>query len=178
MSDPFDTLGVEARFDLDDKALEERHRALSKALHPDRYVGRPAAERRMALDKAIAVNAAWRALRDPVKRAETLLERLGVATGELVEPKPSPALLMEMMDVREELSEAHHQKDLDRIGGVADRMRTKEADVLLRLRRGFDEVAAANESSAASALVPLVGELRYVKRFFEELEAIEERLME
>lgn len=175
MSDPFDTLGVEARFDLDDKALEKRHRDLSKALHPDRYVGRPAAERRLALDKAIAVNAAWRALRDPVKRAETLLARLGVATGELVEPKPSPALLMEMMEVREELSEAHREGDRDRIGGVADRMREREANVLLRLREGF---AAAGESAAASALVPLVGELRYVKRFFEELDAIEERLME
>jgi molecular chaperone HscB len=175
MSDPFETLGVEARFDLDDAALEQRHRTLSKTLHPDRYAGRPAAERRMALDKAIDVNAAWRALRDPVKRAETLLARLGVETGELAEPKAPPALLMEMMEVREELSEAHQNEDLDRIGKVADRMRSKERDVLARLRAGFAE---ANDAESAKQLVPLVGELRYVRRFFEELDAIEEQLME
>ena len=58
--DPFETLGVEPRFDLDLTALEKRHRELSGALHPDRYTGRPASERRMALDRAIKVNEAWR----------------------------------------------------------------------------------------------------------------------
>jgi molecular chaperone HscB len=175
MSDAFETLGVEAQFELDGKLLEERHRMLSKTLHPDRYVGRPAAERRMALDRAIAVNVASRELRDPVKRAEILLARLGVQTGELAEPKASPMLLMEMMEVREELSEAHRAKDLDRIGGVADRMRGKERAVLDRLREGFAKV---DDTSSARELVPIIGELRYVKRFFEELEAIEEQLME
>jgi molecular chaperone HscB len=175
MGDAFETLGVDAQFDLDGKLLEERHRTLSKTLHPDRYAGRPAAERRMALDKAIAVNAASRELRDPVKRAELLLARLGVKTGELAEPKASPMLLMEMMEVREELSEAHQSKDLDRIAGVADRMRGKERAVLDRLREGF---ASAADTSSAQELVPVVGELRYVRRFFEELDAIEEQLME
>lgn len=174
MSDPFETLGVEPRFDIDDKALAERHRTLSKTLHPDRYSGKPAAERRMALDKAISVNAAWRALRDPVKRAESLLARLGVKTGELEEPKASPMLLMEMMEVGEELSSAHQAKDLDRIGEVADRMRGKERDVIGRLREGFSKA----DEATAKELVPIVGELRYVRRFFEELDAIEEQLMD
>ncbi len=188
MSDPFDTLGVEPRFDLDQQALEERHRALSKALHPDRFAGRPATERRMSLDKAIAVNAAWRALRDPVKRAEALLARLGVVTGELAEPKANPALLMEMMEVREELQDAHRARDLEHIGRIAERMRAREAEVMRRLDRGFDVAMAAhgeaNEGEANGAngettgLSTLLGELRYVRRFFEELEAIEEQLME
>ncbi len=175
MSDAFETLGVEAQFDLDDELLEQRHRALSKTLHPDRYAGRPAAERRMALDRAIAVNAAWRELRDPVQRAQTLLARRGVETGELAEPKASPMLLMEMMEVREELSDAHRAGDLDRVGEVADRMRAKERAVLERMR---EEFAKASDRDAAQELVKLVGELRYVKRFFEELDAIEEQLME
>ena len=173
MSDPFDTLGVEARFDLDTNELAERHRALSKALHPDRYTGKPAAERRMALDKAIAVNAAWRALRDPVKRAELLLARRGSTTGELAEPKPSPDLLLEMMEVREQLAEAHSARDLDGMGKVTERMRNKERDVLSRLSDGF-----ATDTVAPDDLVRTVGELRYIKRFFEELEAIEDQMME
>src|SRR5262245_5679063 len=122
-ADPFDTLGVEPRFDLDLAALEDRHRALSGALHPDRYAGRPAAERRMALDRAIEVNAAWRALRDPVTRAEALFQRAGVEVGELAEPKPTPDLLVEMMEVREELAEA--KGDAARLAKLGDRMRTR-----------------------------------------------------
>jgi molecular chaperone HscB len=172
MSDPFTTLGVEPRFDLDDKALAERHRALSGALHPDRYTGRPAAERRMALDKAIAVNAAWRRLRDPLQRAESLLALRGVAIGETVEPKPSQALLMEMLEVREELAEASQKKDLARIAKLSTAMQAKERQMLARLSEGF------TRGDDLAALVPILGELRYVRRFFDEVSAIEERLLE
>lgn len=175
MSDPFDTLGIEARFDLDRDALEERHRALSGTLHPDRYAGRPAAERRMALDRAIDVNSAFRTLRDPVKRAEALLRRHGISVGETDGPAAPPALLMEMMDVREELAEAQQMRDLDRLGALADRMRSRERDVLAHIEQGF--TAGQRGDGDLAALLPTLGELRYLKRFFEELDAIEEQLV-
>src|SRR5262245_41178207 len=87
MIDPFETLGVEPRYNLDLRALEQRHRDLSKALHPDRYASAPAAERRLSLSRAIDVNEAFRALRDPVRRAEALVRRAGVPVGETAEPK-------------------------------------------------------------------------------------------
>ena len=174
MADPFDTLGVEPRFDLDLKHLETRHRTLSGALHPDRYSGKSASERRLALNRAIEVNSAWRTLRDPVERAESLLKRAGVAVGETAEPKPSPMLLMEMMEVREELSAAHGSKDLDRVGALADQMRDKQDQVIAKLKTGFRQ---ASDPATLSQLLPVLGELRYLRRFFEELDAIEEDLM-
>ena len=170
MTDPFETLGIEARFDLDLNALAERHRALSGALHPDRYASGSAGERRLALEKAVAVNEAWRTLRDPVKRAETLLRRSGVEVGETAEPRPSPELLMEMMEIREELAEAQQKRDLDRIHKLAERMRARERLVLERLQTGFAR-------GADEGLVPVLGELRYIRRFFEQLDAIEEELL-
>ncbi|HZO12347.1 MAG TPA: Fe-S protein assembly co-chaperone HscB [Polyangiaceae bacterium] len=170
MTDPFETLGIEASFDLDLDSLAERHRALSGALHPDRYASRTAGERRLALEKAVAVNEAWRTLRDPVKRAETLLRRSGVEVGETGEPKPSPELLMEMMEIREELAEAQAKRDLDRIHKLADRMRAREARVIEKLKVGFAR-------GDKDPLVPVLGELRYIRRFFEQLDAIEEELL-
>ena len=126
----------------------------------------------MALDRAIEVNAAWRKLRDPVQRAEALLQRAGVSVGEEAEPKPSPSLLMEMMEVRESLAEARGQRDLDAIGRLSDGMRDKERAALNKLSDGFAG------SGDVSALVPIVGELRYFRRFFEEVEAIEEQLLD
>ena len=139
MPDPFDIFGVEPRFDLAIDELAKRHRTLSGTLHPDRYVGRPAAERRMALDRAIDVNAAWRTLRDSVRRAEALLERYGVAVGEAAKSQASPALLMEMMEVREALAEARSAADLDKISELADDMRARERDTTARLAQGFRE---------------------------------------
>jgi len=173
---PFETLGVEPRFDLDPQALAKRHRDLSGALHPDRYAGRPAAERRMALDRAITVNEAFRLLRDPVKRAEALLAAHDVTAGETAEPKASPDLLMEMMEIREQLAEAKASKDLDAVGKLGDRMRAREAAVTKSLADGF--AAADGKPETLQTLLPLLGELRYIRRFFEELDAIEEQLSE
>jgi molecular chaperone HscB len=174
MPDPFETLGVEARFDLDLRALEQRHRDLSRALHPDRYAGAPAAERRLSLSRAIDVNEAFRALRDPVRRAEALVRRAGVAVGETSEPRPPPALLMEMMEVREELADAARGRDLARVAALAEGMRARQQDVEARITRAFD--AAGGDPHKIAETLPALGELRYVRRFLDEVSAIEEEL--
>ena len=89
--DPFATLGAPRRFDLDLGALEKTHRELSRALHPDRFASAGASERRAVLEKAASVNEAWRALRDPIRRAEALFSLAGIAVGETHEPKPTPS---------------------------------------------------------------------------------------
>lgn len=174
MMDPFDTLGVEPRFDLDLRALEQRHRELSKALHPDRWTGASSAERRLSLSRAIDVNEAFRTLRDPIKRAEAIARRAGVPIGETSEPKPSPALLMEMMEAREELAEARANKDLGRVASLAGAMRDRMDRSTASLGRAID--AAAGDAAAIQKTIPMLGELRYLRRFLDEVSAIEEEL--
>jgi molecular chaperone HscB len=182
MTDPFEMLGIEPRFDLDLRAVEQRHRDLSRALHPDRYAGAPAAERRMALGRAIEVNEAWRVLRDPIRRAEALLARSGVgapegsAWTEGSGPKPSPALLMEMMESREELSEAAKRRDRALVIGLGDAMRARERAALSAVAAGLD--GAGGDAKKIQAVLPLLGELRYYRRFLDEVNAIEEDLAE
>jgi molecular chaperone HscB len=164
----FETLGVEPRFDLDLEALAQRHRDVSRALHPDRYVGAPAAERRLALGRAIDANEAYRVLKDPVRRAEALLAQAGVAVGETREPKPPPELLMEMMEVREELAEAKQAKDLARVRALATTMQARKASTEERL--------GVLLSTSPTDAVPMLGELRYMRRFLDEVSAIEDEL--
>ena len=130
----------------------------------------------MALDKAICVNEAFRLLRDPVRRAEALLSAHEVNVGETAEPKASPELLMEMMEIREELAKANAGKDLDAVGKLGDRMRERDKAVTAKLASGFE--AADGDAQKLQALLPTLGELRYIRRFFEELDAIEEQLSE
>jgi molecular chaperone HscB len=170
--DPFATLGAPRRFDLDLAALEKTHRELSRALHPDKFAQAGASERRAALEQAASANEAWRVLRDPIRRAEALFQLEGFATGDANEPKASPAFLMDMMEEREALAEARASKELARVqelaAGIAARARRAEA----KLAAGFAKDAPARDELAK--LLPVLGELRFYRRFVEEVEAIQE----
>lgn len=175
--DAFEILAIEPGYELDLTALAARHRELSRALHPDRHAGRPAAERRAALSRAIAVNEAWRALRDPVRRAEVLLGRLGIPVGEAAEPAGDPSLLLEVMEQREALAEARAARDLTAVRRLAAAMRAREAAVQAALAAGFCGLGAvASGPGDGEALLRKLGELRYVRRFLEEVGEIEDAL--
>ena len=172
MLDPFDILGLPPSFELDLQAAEKRYRDLSRVLHPDKHVGSGPGERRLALGKAVEVNEAWRLLRDPLRRAEALFRRAGVDIREGTEPKADPAFLMEMMDQREALSEAKAKGDKKAAERLGSAIRAREKAVMARLSHAFGD---APESGAELArLVPLLGELRYYRRFLDEVSAIED----
>ena len=163
MSSPFELLGVPALFALDEQELEKRHRDLSRALHPDRYTGRPSSERREALSRAISVNEAFRKLRDPLSRAEVLLQQLGSEVSETNQPKPEPALLMQVMEEREALATARRAGDRARIEGIAATATSRAEDAAERMADAFSE-----EPIPVDRVLKLLGELRYLRRLKEE----------
>lgn len=172
-------LGIEPRFSIDLAALAARQRDLSRALHPDRFVGRPSSERRAALGRAIEVNEAHRRLKDPISRAGALLEFLEIVPAEAEQPKASPQLLMEMMDKREELRDAAQAKDATRIEKLCQDLRTTESQVNAALEKHFEEALknrAEGQAVDAVGIVEELGKLRYYRRFFDEAEALLDEL--
>ncbi len=163
MSDPFELLEVEPRFDLDLASLERRHRDLSRVLHPDRYAGSPAGERQRALGRAIEVNEAFRALRDPVRRAAALLARHGRHADEADQPRADPALLMEVMERREALSEARRSGQRDAVVRLTETVRERERAVEADITASF-----GREPPDLARVETLLGELRYHRRFLDE----------
>lgn len=163
MTSPFELLGVPALFALDEQELEKRHRDLSRALHPDRYTGRPVSERREALNRAISVNEAFRKLRDPLSRAEALLLQLGREISETSQPKPEPALLMQVMEEREALATARRAGDRARIETIAAAADGRAEDAAERMADAFSE-----EPVPVERVLKLLGELRYLRRLKEE----------
>ncbi|HYO96021.1 MAG TPA: Fe-S protein assembly co-chaperone HscB [Polyangiaceae bacterium] len=179
MSDPFETLGFEPHFDLDRKLLEARHRELSRSLHPDRYVGRPASERRMALSKAIEVNQALRKLQDPVQRAEALLARHGALAEEGREAQPRPDFLMEILELREALSSARSAANLEQVRKLAEGVTSRQENALQALSSAFAacaKVAFPELTQRTLEISSLLSEVRYYQRFLEEARAIEDEL--
>jgi len=172
--DPFAALGIERTFDVDLAALEKVHRELSRALHPDRYVGASPSERRAALTKAVEVNEAWRVVRDSIRRADALLALGGVPVGEERGGKADPAFLMDMLEQRESLSEAKAAKDLASVHRMAAAIEERARGVEKHLSEGFARARA--DANDLAGLAAKVGELKYYRRFLEEVSAIEDEL--
>jgi molecular chaperone HscB len=163
VTSPFELLGVPLLFSLDVHELERRHRDLSRALHPDRYAGKPPSERREALSRAISVNEAFRKLKDPISRAEALLSQLGREISETNQPKPDPMLLMQIMEEREALASARRSGDRSRIEGIATQAAGRAEEATERMADAFSE-----EPVPVERVLKLLGELRYLRRLKEE----------
>jgi molecular chaperone HscB len=166
---PFETLGLPARFDLSLSEIEQRYRDLQKALHPDRFAQASPTERRMSLSKAVEVNEAYRVLRDDLSRAEALLMLRGWTKEQGEKERADPELLMEMMELREELGEARRAKAMDRVQALAGKVTAMQKRTLDELGRALD---ASHELSPS--LVAALGRLRYYRRFLDEVRAIED----
>lgn len=171
-ANPFEALGVEPAYGLDLVLLEQRHRDLSRALHPDRHAASGVAERRMALGRAIEVNESYRILRDPVRRAEALLALRGVATGEGKEPPASPVFLMEVMERREALAEVRQNKNEAALDRLIAEVRAQASGVEAALGREF-----ASPSSNSTEILKRMGELRYYRRFLDEAGSIADDIL-
>jgi molecular chaperone HscB len=168
--DPFATLGISRKYDVDMRALERTHRELSRALHPDRYVSTPASERREALARAVEVNEAWRIVRDPIRRAEALLLLLGIGVGEDREASLDQDFLMDMLEQREALADAKCAHDKTAVQNLAETIRMRSAETERELSDGLT-------SGRREPLVGTLGKLRFYRRFLEEVAAIEDELV-
>jgi len=85
--------------------LEQRFYALSRKLHPDRFMRRPEQERQYSLEASSILNDAYRTLKDPIKRAEYVLRQEGFDIGEQRSKDVPPELLEEVFELNMALEE-------------------------------------------------------------------------
>lgn len=168
--DPFDVLGLEPHFALDQEALDRRVRELGRALHPDRHATATAGARRQALGRSIDVTEAERELRDPLNRALALRRRLA-ADAEGLAATASPALLMEILEKREALAEARQRGDAAAVAKLSEPVKRREEALLETLDERFSR-ALDGEALDLDALDAEIVELRYLRRFLDEAAAI------
>jgi DnaJ-domain-containing protein 1 len=170
VNDPFQILGLPARFDLDPKELEEQHRLKSLIAHPDRLRGRGASERRQALSLAMNINEAHRTLRDPIARALALLEVRGHLRAELPEKPLDPEYLMLTLERRERLRDARLEKNEQQVSELVRAVLAEKARALDALHETFNVPGQLSEA-ALGKVDRALSELRYAERFLDEAEA-------
>jgi molecular chaperone HscB len=105
VTDYYQLLGIPRSLNLSLDELQKRYYALSRELHPDRFMQKPEAERQRALDMSSALNDAYRTLKDPIKRAQYYLGLEGFDIGEQRSKDVPPELLEEVFELNMALEE-------------------------------------------------------------------------
>jgi molecular chaperone HscB len=165
MPDPFKTLGLPQRYDLDQADLHARFIQASAATHPDRYTD--PVQQAQAAERSAEVNHAYAVLSDPQRRADVLLALLGGPTKEEDKSLP-PDLLMDMMETREQLEEAIAQDnhaELNKLRGWANDQRDVHLKKIQALFADNDALAPGD----AKAIRLELNTLRYIQRMLDQM---------
>jgi molecular chaperone HscB len=169
-TDHFTVFGLPKRHELDADELERRYLELASAVHPDRFSGAEASERRRAMEASAAVNEGYRVLRDPVRRAEYLCRIGGIdldsSDPEHGAPHMGQGFLVEMIERRETV-EARRAEGLAALGEYRDRI---EDEMDATFARAVGLLGEGRVGDAAHALV----ERRYLQRLIDEIDEIDE----
>ncbi|XP_051194462.1 iron-sulfur cluster co-chaperone protein HscB homolog [Lolium perenne] len=112
--DYFRIFGLDRGYDIKDNSLEGKYKDWQKKLHPDLVHSKSEKERAFAAEQSALVIDAYRTLSKPLPRALYMLELEGIHVDE-EKTINDPGLLMEMMEIREAVSEADDSQTLEKI---------------------------------------------------------------
>jgi len=162
--DYYQFLGLPRRLALDSRELETRFYSLSRKLHPDLFARKPAAEQAKALEESAILNDAFRILRDPVRRAEYVLEAEGLDIGGQSTKDVPAELLEEVFELNMALEElrmgdedAREQLETSRAGFLAARDGIDSA-----MQSRFAAWDASGDPSVLAEIRSLLNRRKYV----------------
>jgi molecular chaperone HscB len=160
------------RFRLDGAALDAAYRRLQSEVHPDRFAHGTDADRRLALQASARVNEAYRALREPVTRAEYLLSLHGIDPRDETDTKLPLEFLERQLERREQAAEAADARDVRTLSAVRGEVRAEAEELAAALAVTLDERHAYAEARTA------VRELRFLYKVGEDLAELDAALDE
>ena len=166
-SDDFELFGIARGFALDRAALDVRWRALQAEVHPDRFAAEGAAAQRIAMQWAVRVNEAYQRLKDPLQRAAYLCELNGAAIEAENNTAMPTAFLMQQLEWREALDEAH---ELPAVEQLADAVAAHRSAALKQLETTLDH--DRNPAAAAQQVRALMFVERFAHDVDQRLEAL------
>jgi len=183
--DHFEVFGLPRRLAIDSAALQRKFYELSRQSHPDFHQGAPPERQAEILQASARLNAAYRALRDPLARIEYLVrleEGRETREGATVKPKAPPELLEEMFEIQEALQEA---KSAGQSAGLAagarealttqrDRLRARYEAEEARLRgplsQAWDAAGPAERAGALAAFKESLAVRAYLRTVIDDID--------
>lgn len=170
MQNYFQLFDLPVAFELDLKQLSQRYLALQKDLHPDNFATASEQEKRNALQQSAQINDAYQQLKDPVLRAELILE---IGTGQLVDRENTThdmAFLMEQMAWREQLEEIETNQNEQDLAHL-------QADLVAKKAQELSSVAEYIQQQDWEQVKLHIDRLKFIAKLEREIERIEEQMV-
>ena len=179
--DHFEVFGLPRRLGIDLAQLQRKFYELSRQSHPDFHQAAPADRQAEILEASARLNAAYRALRDPIARIEYLVrleEGRDTREGGVVKPKAPPELLEEMFEIQEALQEARagglDAASRETLAGQRDRLMSRYRDEEARLRgplsEAWDRAGAAARPGALGAFKEALATRAYLRTVIDDID--------
>jgi molecular chaperone HscB len=155
----FELFGIPERFAVDADALERSFRALQSEIHPDRFAAAAETERRLALQSSTRVNEAYRALRDPVRRAQYLLSLHDIDALAETDSSLAPEFLEQQLERREAVADALAARDAPALERLVADVRAEAAALERRVAVLLDGESAWDAARARVRELKFLGKL-------------------
>jgi len=160
--DDFTLFGLKPTFAQDRAALDARWKELQREAHPDKFAAHGPAAQRVAMQWSVRINEAYQRLKDPLSRAAYLCELAGFPINAHNNTAMPAQFLMQQMEWREALDEAHHAAAIEQLMGEVQ-----------AARKGLLQHCAQclDEQHDAAAAVGSVRALMFMDKFAQDLDA-------
>lgn len=154
----FVRLGLPVQYKIEPRDLERRFLVLARGLHPDQFAMRPPEERELAEQLSAQLNDSYKVVRDPLLRAEYLLELLGGSNRDQDKSTPK-AFLMEMLELNEEIESASEDSS-EEARATLVRLRDDLCSRLEEIIKTFEPSFSALDQADASRRISLLLQIR------------------
>jgi molecular chaperone HscB len=172
VSNYYDFLDLPHTLVLDEKNLEQRFYALSRKLHPDLFSRKSAQEQAYSTDASAVLNDAYRTLRDPLRRAEYLLEENGLLIAEQQTKDVPPELLEEVFELNMALEELRMGDDdaLPQLAEAKKKFAAMQGEIDHELLEQFAVYDAAPGKEALATIRSLLNRRRYIRNLVRDVD--------
>lgn len=157
----FQLFQLPEQFAQDRAAIDANWKELQRQAHPDHFAAQGAAAQRVAMQWSVRINEAYQRLKDPVQRAAYLCELHGAPINAENNTAMPAAFLMQQMELREALEEAHTEENLDEISQQATIILREQ---LLKVEQLIDQ--AKDYPAAAQAVRALL----FIQKFQQDID--------
>tara|TARA_B100000676_G_C18087729_1_gene856504 strand:+ start:624 stop:1265 length:642 start_codon:yes stop_codon:yes gene_type:complete len=164
----FVCFGLKPSFDVDVVLLDQHYFDLQRNLHPDRFATSSAQEKSLSQRQATAINDAYETLKDPLSRADYLIDLLGATfLPEGCNLANDQELLLESMELREALEEC---ENLEKVNVFSTCIQDKIKSCIEKLSKLFKD-------NDFEGVCRLKTRLRYLEKLTEEIRMKQAKLI-
>jgi len=172
VTDYYALLGIPRSLNLSLDLLQQRFYALSRELHPDRFMRHPEPERQRALETSSALNDAYRTLKDPIKRANYVLSQEGFDIGEQRSKDVPPELLEEVFELNMAIEEMRGGDESARpqLEQAENNFKKMLGDVDRQLQALFEKYDSAPARETLSEIRGVLNRRKYILNLVNEVQ--------